>query len=131
MNVFAAFSTQPNLRRTLVAAAIAGAGACAVAAPLPTFTLNPGAVGLAGSTFTADNLLVSDYSTVTLSGTSFTDIGYLSISNVQLGGSTIVPGGLNSAYGLYIAFTGTGTTTSGDPATTFTFGNFATLDYTL
>ena len=79
----------------------------------------------------ADNLLISDSSTVTFSSGAFTDVGFLSISAAQLGGATSTPGGLNSTYGLYIAFTGTGTTTTGNPSTTPTFGSFDTLRYTL
>lgn len=118
------------VRRTAVALGVAAACASASAA-LPTFTLAPAGAGLAGATFTADNLLISDYSTVTLNGTSFTDVGFLSISAAQLGGATFTPGGLNSTYGLYFAFSGSGTTTAGSPAAAPTFGSFTNLDYTL
>lgn len=106
---------------------------CAAAsAALPTFTFNPGAAGLNGASLTADNILISDYSTVTIdpSGT-FTETGYLPITGFQLGGSALTPSGLNTDYGMYIAFTGTGTTTVNDPTTSFNFGNFTTLTYTL
>lgn len=106
---------------------------CAAAsAALPQFTLNPGAAGLNGSSITADNILISDYSTVTInpSGT-FTETGYLPITGLQLGGNALTPTGLNTDYGMYIAFTGTGTTTTNNPTTTFNFGNFKTLTYTL
>jgi hypothetical protein len=106
---------------------------CAAAsAALPQFTLNPGAAGLNGSSITADNVLISDYSTVTIdAGGTFTETGYLPITGFQLGGNALTPAGLNSDYGMYIAFTGTGTTTVNDPTTTFNFGNFTTLTYTL
>jgi hypothetical protein len=102
-----------------------------MAAPLPPFTFDPGAAGLAGGTITADNVLISDYSAVTLSGTTFSEVGLLSVSSFQLGGTTFTPAGLNSTYGMYIAFTGSGTTTAGDPAVTPTFGSFTSLTYTL
>ncbi|HEY8875958.1 MAG TPA: flocculation-associated PEP-CTERM protein PepA [Roseateles sp.] len=106
---------------------------CAAAsAALPQFTFNPGAVGLNGASITADNILISDYSTATtdLAG-NFTETGYLPITGFQLGGNALTPAGLNTDYGLYIAFTGTGTITTNDPTTTFNFGNFTALSYTL
>lgn len=121
-----------NPQRTVVAIAMAAACASASAA-LPPFTLNLAAAtpALVGTAFTADNILVSDFSTETFSGTTFTDTGFLSVSAFQLGGTTIIPTGLNSIYGLYFAFTGSGTTTPGNPATVPTFGSFTTLNYTL
>ena len=106
---------------------------CAAAsAALPTFNLDPAAVGLNGAAVTADNILISNYSTVTIdpSGT-FTESGYLPVTGFQLGGNALTPTGLNTDYGLYLAFTGTGTTTVNDPTTTLNFGNFTTLTYTL
>lgn len=120
----------PLLRRSAVAVAVATA--CAGAwADTPPFTLDPAGAGLNGSVFTADNILVSDYSKVTLSGTTFTDTGYLSIIGFQSGDTLIAPTGLNSSYGMYIAFTGTGTTTPGDPRVQNTSGVFTDLTYTL
>ena len=115
------------------AAAIAMAVTCiGAAAALPPFTLNPTAAGLNGVSFTADNLLISDFSTVTFtSPTTFTDTGYLAVSAVQFGATTFTPGGLNNTYGLYFAFTGTGTTTAGDPTLTSTLGSFTSLTYAL
>jgi hypothetical protein len=115
----------------VIAAAVALPCLAAVAAPLPPFTFDPAAAGLAGGTITADNVLISDYSAVTLSGGTFSEVGLLSVSGFQLGGSTFTPTGLNSTYGMYIAFTGSGTTTPGDPAATPTFGSFTSLTYTL
>jgi hypothetical protein len=102
-----------------------------VADPLPPFTFNLGAAGLPAGTITADNVLISDYSAVTQSGGTFSEVGLLSVSAFQLGGSTFTPAGLNSTYGMYIAFTGSGTVTPGDPATTPIFGSFTSLSYTL
>lgn len=120
------------LRRSVVAVAIASACAGAMAVDLPQFSFNPGAAGLTGAAFTGDNILISDYSTVTTtSPTTFNETGFLAISGIQLGGATLTPGGLNSTYGLYIAFTGAGTSTAGNPATTVSTGSFTSLDYTL
>ncbi len=129
------FIARPALHRLLrhSVVAVAAVAACngAIAALSP-FTLAPGAVGLAGTSFTGDNILVSDYSTITFNGVGgFTDIGFLAVTGVQLGGSTLTPAGLNSTYGLYFAFTGTGTTTVANPALAPTFGSFSTLTYTL
>ena len=80
----------------------------------------------------ADNFLVSDYSSVTIGSTgAFTDTGYLAITGFQLGGITLVTPGLNSTYGMYIAFSGAGTTTTGNLATTATSGTFSSLTYSL
>lgn len=129
MNIHATIFKPSNLSRALAVLTLTGAGASAVA--LPSFTLNPASAGLAGTAFTADNILISDFSTVTLTGTTFTDVGFLNVSGFQLGGSTLVPAGLNSGYGLYIAFSGAGTTSTGNLGTTPTFGSFTTLNYTL
>lgn len=120
------------LHRSVVGVALAAAAAGALAVDLPQFSFNPGAVGLTGSSFTGDNILISDYSNVTsTSPTTFSENGFLAISGIQLGGATLTPGGLNSTYGLYIAFSGAGTATAGDPKTTVSTGAFTSLDYTL
>ncbi len=117
--------------RLALAAALMAACASASAA-LPTFTFDPGAVGLAGTAINADNILISDYSTVTIDGAgNFTETGYLPVTGFQMGGMTFTPGGLNTDYGLYIAFTGTGQITTNNPTTTLNFGSFTTLTYTL
>jgi PEP-CTERM motif len=119
------------LRRTAVAAALVALCASASAA-LPPFTFNPAGAALAGTAFTADNMLISDYATVRFGpGNTFTETGFLSISAAQLGGGTFTPVGLNSTYGMYIKFTGTGNTGAGDPSLVGTSGTFTTLTYTL
>ena len=133
MTLTARLSYKPRLRGIAVAIAMAAVSAGASAALSP-FTLNPGAAspGLTGASFTADNALISDYSAVTFgAGGSFTDTGYLSVSAFQLGGSTFTPTGLNSTYGLYIKFSGSGTQTAGDPRLVPAFGSFSSLTYTL
>lgn len=119
------------LHGATVAAALMTACVAASAA-LPTFTFDPAAVGLNGASITADNILISNYSTVTIdAGGTFTESGYLPITGFQLGGNALTPSGLNTDYGLYLAFTGSGTTTTNDPTTSLNFGNFTTLTYTL
>jgi hypothetical protein len=131
MNLSSPNSSASRLKCSAVAAAMLLCSAVTHAA-LPQFTFDPSAAGLAGSAFAADNLLISNYSTVTLDpGGSFTESGFLTVSAVQLGGSTFTPTGLNSDYGLYIAFSGAGTVSTGEPAATPTFGTLTSLTYTL
>lgn len=127
-------ATRSALRRTVVAAALAAAYSSSWA--LPTFTFNPGAVGLTGSSVTADNILLSDFSSVAATGaTTFSETGFLSITGFQLGGANLTAGGLNSTYSLYIQFSGTGHLTTGtnatDARTSLTAGVFDTLNYSL
>ncbi len=123
-------TTMPLTNRAVLALALAAA--CSTASALPSFTLDPSAVGLAGTRFTADNILISDYATVRFgAGNTFRETGFLSISGAQLGGTTLLPGGLNGGYGMYISFSGTGTVGAGDPSLVGTSGIFNTLTYTL
>lgn len=119
-----------GVQTTLAAAALTVA-AGAFAADLPDFTLNPAGAGLAGGTVTADNFIISDYATVTLSGTTFTDSGFLSVQTFQKDNTVVNAPGLNSTYSLYVQYTGSGTTTAGDPTLVGTTGTFNTLNYTL
>jgi hypothetical protein len=76
--------------------------------------------------------LISDYATVRFgAGNTFTETGFLSISGAQLGGITLLPGGLNSSYGMYISFSGNGSTGPGNPSLVGTSGTFSSLSYTL
>jgi len=110
-----------------------GAAYSVSAQTLPPFTLNPAgsAPPLTGSSVRADNIIISDFSTVRLTGSTFSDTGFLSVQNFQLGGTTVPAGGLNSTYGLFFEFAGTGSVTAANPATTPTFGQFTGLTYTL
>lgn len=121
----------PLLQRTAVALAMAAV--CASASALPVFTFAPGAaLDLEVPSVTADNILISDFSSVTFGAPgTFSDTGFLSVSAFQLGGTTMVPTGLNSTYGMYFQFTGSGTTTLGDPTSAITTGTFTSLTYTL
>lgn len=120
-----------GVRRALMALTLTTA--CTATWALPVFTLDPSAVGLNGEAVTADNIIISDFSTVRINeGTgAFTDSGFLSVSNFQLSGTFVDAVGLNDTYGLFIEFMGTGTQTPGDPTTAPTMGNFDTLEYTL
>jgi PEP-CTERM motif len=125
----------PRLRASLfrpsaVALALLSLSAASFA-QLPPFTFNPGAVGVAGSPINADNILISDFSAVNFAGSTFTETGYLSVSAFQLGGSTLSTPGLNSSFGMYVSFTGSGTTTTGNFGTTPTFASFTSLTYNL
>src|SRR5689334_11012362 len=131
---YQAFYRPPAFKRTLVGLALAAAFSSAWA--LPQFTLNPSAAGMNGSSFTADNILISDFSSVTFSDpTHFTDTGLLQVTSFQLGGNTFTPAGLNSSggYSLWFSFSGTGHLTSGTSSTLATSpsnGQFDSLTYT-
>ena len=122
---------------TLLGLAVATAGVTigGAAQALPQFTFSPGAVGLNGASFTADNIQISDFSTITLTNTSattqsFTNDGTLAVSNFQIGsGSPVSTPGLNSTYGLYLNFASSGTQTTYAPGVTA--GTFTTLYFTL
>ncbi|MCF8204054.1 MAG: flocculation-associated PEP-CTERM protein PepA [Methylotenera sp.] len=120
----------PFLSQATVAVALVAA--CASASALPQFTFDPAAAGLLGTNITADNILVSSFMTVSVDPSgNFTQSGYLPITGFQLGGSSFTPAGLNTDYGMYIAFTGSGTISVNDPTTTLNFGNLSSLSYTL
>ncbi len=122
--------SKPLAIRTTLAVALTAL--CSIASALPAFTFNPAGVALSGTAFTADNMLISDYATVRFGpGNTFTETGFLSISGAQLGGINLLPGGLNSSYGMYISFSGTGSTGPGNPSLVGTSGTFSTLSYTL
>ena len=103
------FYQSPAFKRTLFSVALAVAWSNASALTLPEFTWNPTGAGLTGTTFTADNIIVSDFATVTFTaGGNFHEDGYLGVSSFQRGGQDINAGGLNSTYSLYFHFTGDG-----------------------
>ena len=123
---------QALLRLSVLCAAL-GAAYSTSAQPLPPFTLNPpgSTPPLAGTPVRADNIIISDFSTVRLTGPTFSDTGFLSVQSFQLGGTTVIAGGLNSTYGLFFEFSGTGSVTAANPTTAPTFGQFSSLNYTL
>ena len=124
-------STRLSTLAARTALAVAAMAACGAASALPSFTFDPSAIGLTGQTFTADNLKVSDFATVTYSadGSGFTETGYLQVINAQSGNSLVPTSGLNSTYGLYIAFTSAGVNSVNSSG--FTAGTLTSLNYTL
>ena len=130
--MYRSLTSPASFRRTVLSLAllVGYSGAWA----LPQFTFSPSAVGLTGANVTADNIIVSDFATVTFSSaTAFSEQGFLSITDFQIGGTNVVAGGLNSTYSLYFDFTATGHLTSANTnATTgVTSGVFDTLNYSL
>lgn len=114
--------------RALATVAATAAAVSASAASLPSFTFNPSAVGLDGGAFTADNLIISNFATVTATSGGFLESGFLSIAGAQLGGATAATPGLNSTYGLYIAFTAEGSNQFAQGS--FYGGSITSLSYT-
>jgi hypothetical protein len=117
-----ALLTPKAFARTLLSVALVAAYSSASALDLPDFTWNPSGAGLTGTSFTADNIIVSDFATVTFtSGSTFHEEGYLGVSSFQLNGKDINAAGLNTTYSLYFRFTGDGATN----------GAFSSLNYQL
>lgn len=110
-----------------MAATVVCVGAHAVT---PPFTFDASAYG--GGSFTADNLLIYDESTVLLGPGTFTESGTLTVTNAQLGASTFIPTGLTSTptggadYSLYFTYSGGGTISGALPTTS---GTFTSLTY--
>lgn len=126
-----------GMLRLLALGAFAVTAAIATAPPAvaaPTFTFNPSAVGLTGGSVTADNQILSDFSTITLtpsgSGATFSVRGTLDINAFTLANAPVGATGLNTSYALYYLFNGTGTQSSPNLAPG-TLGTFSTLNYTL
>ncbi len=122
-----------GLPRFIAALTLCAASAASWALPMFTLLPNNAVPSLNGGAVTADNIIVSDFSHVTVDAITgdFTDTGMLSVQSFQLAGAVAASTGLNTTYGLYITFSGTGTQTPGNLLTDFTHGTFTTLDYTL
>jgi hypothetical protein len=93
-----------------VTATLASAGAARAG---EIFSWNPHAVKLNGTKFSADTMLLGDYSQVVMdlqSGT-FTDSGYLPIQGFQLGGRDLTVARFNkpNGWGAYVHFDSSGT----------------------
>ena len=131
MNFASLEPTLPRLQRSAVALALAAFGVGASA--LPVFTVDGDGSATAASGVRADNILISDFARVLINGTSFSEAGYLSVTDLQLGGVTVQNSGLGTAYNMYVEFTGSGTSSSGtaNPNTVPTFGTFQNLTYSL
>lgn len=123
-----------NSRFRRSAVAMAMLVACASASALPTFTLDPGPLLTTSPvTVRADNILISDFAKIVLSGTSFSESGYLAVTGFELGGNVLTGTGLNIDYGMYFQFNGKGivTSTNLNPVAGRTFGDFTSLEFTL
>lgn len=130
------FPTQIKLRQTAVAAALAVVCGGAFAQSSPDFTVSPGDISLGGynattnrGTFSGDEIKLADVSSVTITGSSFVESGFLAVSSVALNNTQIVAPGLNSTYGLYFRFNGAGTLS--DATLPNTDGTFTSLTYEL
>ena len=128
--------TLPRLQRSAVALALAAFGVGASA--LPVFTVDGDGTATAAQGVRADNILISDFARVFINSTNpsnvtFTESGYLTVTDFQLGGTTVMNSGVGSAYNMYVEFIGAGTLSSGtaNPLTAPTFGQFTSLDYRL
>ena len=95
---------------TAAAASVLIAGASAANAGVVSVKWDPAAVGLAGTAFTADNMVIADYASAAINPVTgaFNEVGALKISQFQLGGLGVSSPGLNSTYGLYFTFTAIG-----------------------
>lgn len=124
-------TSQPSIA-ALSALLLLGAAAPALASP---FTLNPMAVKLDGTKFTADTFVLSDYAQIRFgnNGTTFVDTGYLPVIGFRLDGQAVSPAGYGakggSGWGAYISYTGTGTQILGPQGPVS--ATFKTLSYTV
>ena len=80
-------------------------------------------------------MILSDFATVAFTpngtgGQNFTDNGVLAVSGFQLGSSPVTVSGLNSTFGLYFQFTGTGSQNT-LALNNNTVGTFSSLNYNL
>jgi hypothetical protein len=124
------FVTSTALGLAVSLAAYAGASAAPV-----TYTWNPSAViatAPAGN-IVANNLVVSDFADIIITGASFTESAVLTAAQFQLNGSPLFPPGLGTAYSFYATVTSTGTISGPIPAPNSgqtVNGTFTTANYT-
>ena len=123
---------QALLRLSVLCAAL-GAAYSTSAQPLPPFTLEPPGQHAAARRHASARRQHHHFGLLHGSAyrSDFSDSGFLSVQSFQLGGTTVVAGGLNSTYGLFFEFSGTGSATAANPMTAPTFGQFSSLNYTL
>ena len=126
------------LKKALITtASIAGLMAVVCATPAAagpiTFTWDPSAVGLGGTSITADNLTTSDYSVITVNPANLSNVtesGYLPITSFNLNGVDTSTG--SSPYTLYFHIISTTSTLDGNPATDpHVNGYFTDIQYSL
>lgn len=116
----------------LISAGLAIAAAATPAFATPTaFTWSPSAVGLSGSDITADNMLLANSATITISPNgSFTEHAFEIITSFQLNGSTITPAGYGTNYSLFFEINAAGTQSPAVPAVGQTStGAFTSVSY--
>ena len=83
------FGTTVTFNRAVAGAVLLTATMASAAEALPQFTFDPGAVGLNGGSFAADNINISNFSTVVITpdgkgGATFTETGVLPVIGFQL-----------------------------------------------
>lgn len=116
-----------------LAVSIAAYGS-ASAAPV-TYTWNPSAVigpAPAGN-IVANNLVVSDFADVIITGATFTETAVLTAAQFQLNGNPVAPTGFGAAYSFYATVTATGTIAGPIPAPNSgqtVNGTFTSANYT-
>ena len=102
------------------------------------FSIDLPAASLGSAAVKADTLHLGDYARITTTngGTQFTDVGFLPVQSLSLGGKAAVQAGLNAAggtgWGVYIRYAGAGTQTlvGGVPAVaTYTALNYQIVAY--
>ena len=100
-----------------------------------TYTWNPSAViGTAPpGNIIANNLIVSDFADVVITGTSLAEFGGTYCAQFQLNGNPLFPAGFGTAYSFYATVTATGTIAGPIPAPNSgqtVNGTFTSADYT-
>jgi hypothetical protein len=95
-------------------------------------TWNPSGAGIStAGPFTFDDVVLNTYQTLDITGSTFTNQGYLKMSVFTNNGiPTSIPNAgypSGTPYTLYVAYTGTGTQAPGAPS----FGSFTSLTYSL
>jgi hypothetical protein len=90
----------------------------ASAAPV-TYTWNPAAViptAPVNSNIVANDLVVSDFADIVITGSTFTENAVLTAAQFQLNGNPVAPAGLGTAYSFYATVTAAGTISGPIPA---------------
>jgi len=120
------------LAATFAALLLTGASVVNAALTPIDVTWNPSGAGISTQgPFTFDDVVLNTYQTLDITGSTFTNQGYLKMSVFTNDGiPTSIPNAgypSGTPYTLYVAYTGTGTQAPGAPS----FGNFNSLTYSL
>jgi hypothetical protein len=123
-----------NLRKTVMATAAGlalaiGAAAPALAAPVPTFTLSPNAIGAASADFTANHIQGSSSELLHITPTGHYGSGWLQISAFNLNGNPVFTSGLGTTYQLYLTYDLVDTYATGTPNTVNSTNVLNSLDF--